>query len=94
MDRQTKQYSKVKYPGCLMDETMSGEAMVLNVIHKISNKLKFLYQKNDFLTPAALRCLLCKALMQPHFDDVWYPNLNKEIKFKPLKTNVCVFACS
>ena len=36
-DIQIKQHSKVKYPGCLMDETMSGEAMALNVIHKINN---------------------------------------------------------
>ena len=28
-----------------MDETMSGEAMALHVIHKINNKLKFLYRK-------------------------------------------------
>ena len=57
-----------------MDETMSGEAMALNVIHKINNKLKFLYRKNDFLTPP-LRRLLCNALIQPHFDyacSAWY----------------------
>ena len=43
-DIQIKQHSKVKYLGCLMDETMSGEAMALYVIHKINNKLKFLYR--------------------------------------------------
>ena len=47
-DIQIKQHSKVKYLGCLMDEPMSGEAMALNVIHKINNKLKFLYRKNAF----------------------------------------------
>ena len=31
-----------------MDETMSGEAMALNVIYKINNKLKCLYRKNVF----------------------------------------------
>ena len=50
-----------------MDETMSGEAMAPNVIHKINNKLKFLYRKNIFFTPK-LRRLLCNALRQPHFD--------------------------
>ena len=50
-----------------MNETMSGEAMALNVIHKINNKLKLLYRKNDFLTPT-LGCLLCNALIQPPFD--------------------------
>ena len=57
---QIKQQSKVKYLGCLLDETMSGEAMALNVVNKINNKLKFLYRKNSFLTPA-LRRLLCNA---------------------------------
>ena len=38
-DIQIKQHSKVKYLGCLMDDTMSGEAMALNVniIHKITS---------------------------------------------------------
>ena len=45
---QIKQHSKVKYLVCLMNETMSGEAMALNVIHKINNKLKFLIVKVFF----------------------------------------------
>ena len=64
-DVQIKQQSKVKYLGCLMDETMSGEAMALNFIHKINNKLKFLYLKNAFLVPT-LRRLPCNASIQPH----------------------------
>ena len=47
-----------------MAETMSGEAMTLNVIHKINNKLKFFYRKY-FLT-LKLRLLLSNALIQPH----------------------------
>ena len=42
---QIEQLSKVEYLGCLMDEMMSGEAMELNVIHKINNKLKFWHCK-------------------------------------------------
>ena len=45
------QHSKLKYLGCLMDEAMPGEAMALNIIHKINNKLNFFYHKNIFLTP-------------------------------------------
>ena len=81
---QIKQHSKVKHLGCLMDETMSGEAMALNVIHKINNNLKFLDCKNVFLTPK-LRRLLCNALIQPHFDyacSAWYPNLTKKLKHR------------
>ena len=79
-----------------MDETMSAEAMALHVIHKINNKLKFLYRKNDFLTPT-LRCLLCNALIQPHFDyacSAWYPNLSKKLKHRIQTTqNKCMGFC-
>ena len=78
-DIQIKQHSKVKYLGCMLDETMSRETMALSVINKINNKLKFLYRKNRFLT-LALRRLICNALIQPHFDcacSACYPNLTK-----------------
>ena len=66
----------------MLAETMSGETMVLSVINKINNKLKFLYRKNRFLTPT-LRGLLCNALIQPHFDNActaWYSNLTKKLE--------------
>ena len=72
---------------CLLDESMSGEAMsgeALNVVNKTNNKLKFHYLKNSFLTPA-LRRLLCNALIQPHFDyacSAWYPNETKKLKHR------------
>ena len=93
---QIKQHSKVKYLGCLLRETMSGEAMALNVVNKINNRLKFLYRKNSSLTPA-LRRLLCNALMQPHFDyacSAWYPNLTKNLKHRIQTTkNKCMRFC-
>ena len=47
-DIQIKQHSKVKYLGCLLDETMSGEATA-PVVNKINSKLKlFLDRKNSF----------------------------------------------
>ena len=49
-DKQIKQHSKVKYLGCMLDETISEETMTLSVINKINNKLKFFYWKNRFLT--------------------------------------------
>ena len=48
-DIQIKQYLKVRYLRCLLDETLSGDAMRLNVVNKISNKLKFLYHKNSLI---------------------------------------------
>ena len=81
---QIKQHSNVKYLRWLLDETMSGETMALNVLNKINKKLKFLDRTNSFLTPATRR-LLCNALIQPHFDYsyfFWYPNLTKKLKHR------------
>ena len=93
---QIKQHSKVKYLGCMLDEAMSGETMVLSVINKINNKLKFLYRKNRFLTPT-LRRLLCNAQIQPHFDyacSAWYPNLTKKLKNRiQTSQNKCIRFC-
>ena len=61
---------------------MPGEAVALNLVNKINNKLNFFYRKNSFLT-AALKRLLCNALMQPHFGYVcsdWYPDLSEKLK--------------
>ena len=75
---------------------MSGEAMALNVVNKINNKLKFLYRKNSFLTSALTR-LLCNALIQSHFDyacSAWYPNLTKKLKHGiPTTQNKCIRFC-
>ena len=49
---------------------MSGEAIAINVVNKINNKLKFLYRENSFLTPA-LRCSLRNELIQFQFDYVY-----------------------
>ena len=81
-DIEIKQHSQVTYLGCVMDETMSGEPMALKVTNKINGKLKFLYQKDSFLT-LGLRRVLRNALIKPHFDyacSAWYPNLNAKLK--------------
>ena len=61
--------------------------MALNVVNKTNKKLKSLYHKNSFLTPA-LRRLVCNALIQPHFDyacSALHPNLTKKLKY----INIC-----
>ena len=59
----------------------------------MNSKLKFLYRKDNFLTPA-LRRLLCNALIQPHFHyacSAWYPNLTKKLKHRIQTTqNKCI----
>ena len=64
---QIKYYHTVTYPGCSLDETLSGKAMALKVVNKINSRLRFLYRKNIFLSPPLCR-LLCNSLIQPHFD--------------------------
>ena len=91
-----KQYSQVVYLGCILDSKLSGEAMAIQAIGKISGRLKFLYRKQTFLTPF-LKRLLCNALIQPHFDFAclaWYTNLNKKLK-KKIQTcqNKCIRFC-
>ena len=50
-DIQIKQYSKVTYLGCILDEAISGLSMTY-LISKINSRLKILQRKNKFLTPA------------------------------------------
>ena len=45
---QIKQHSKIRYLGCLLGETMSGEVMAPKIISKSNSKLKFFYRKNLF----------------------------------------------
>ena len=81
-----KQHSSVSYLGCILDETLSGESMALNVINKINSKLKFLYCKNKLLIPH-LKRILSNALIQPNFDyacAAWYPQLTLNLKKKNL----------
>ena len=86
---ESKQYSSLTYLGCILDNTLSGEAMATKTIKKINARLKF-------LTPD-LRRLLCNALIQPHFDYVcssWFPNLNQKLKKKLQTTqNKCIRFC-
>ena len=41
-----KQQAQVTYLGCVLDESVSGEHMALNVVNQINGKLKLLYRKN------------------------------------------------
>ena len=91
-----KQNAKVKYLGSILDETLSGESMALNIIDKINSCLKFLHRQNRFLTPPLCR-LLCNALIQPLFDYAciaWFPNLSKKLRLRLQATqNKCIRFC-
>ena len=95
-DIKIKQNHQVKYLGCLLDNSLSGESMALQALTKINGRLKFLYRNQSFLS-TSLRRLLCNALIQPHFDfacAAWYPCLNKNFKNKiQVAQNKCIRFC-
>ena len=78
------------------DETMSEETTTLSILNKTNNKLKFLYRQNSFLGPT-LRRLLCKTILQTHFDytcSAWYPNLTKKLeKLNSDFFEKCIYFC-
>ena len=45
-----KQYSKVTYLGCILDETLSGESMAIHVINKVNSRLRFLCRQSRHLS--------------------------------------------
>ena len=62
-----KQPDTVEYLGCQLDSKLLGEALASKVLQKVNTKLKFLYRKSIYLTPA-FRRLIGNTLIQPHFD--------------------------
>ena len=62
-----KQHANIKYVGCILDESLSGESMALNVIDKLNLPLRFLHRQDRSLT-TSLRRILCNALIQPLFN--------------------------
>ena len=52
----TKQHSKVTDLGCMLEETISGEPMTLEVINKINGKLNFSLRKIDILQKHSADC--------------------------------------
>ena len=67
--------------------------MARQVVIKVNAKLKFLHQKNKYLTPN-LRLSPYNVLMQPYFDyacSAWYCNLCKKLKNKiQTSQNKCI----
>ena len=65
-DVKIKQYSKMTYLGCVLDDCLTGESMAMQVCTKVTSKLKFLYRKNRFLSKD-LRRLLCNSTYSATF---------------------------
>ena len=74
----------VKYLGLILDDNLSGESIVYNILKKASCRLKFLYRYADILNTNS-RKTLCFSLIQCYFDyssSSWYSGINKALKKK------------
>ena len=49
-DTEIKQHTKVTYLGCILDNNLSGESIVTEVLDLISGRPKFSYRKQNLLT--------------------------------------------
>ena len=79
-----KSVEKVSYLGLTLENTLSGDCIVTNIIKKASSRLKFLYRYKDMLNENS-RKILCSALIQCHFDyccSSWYSSTSKTLKNK------------
>ena len=79
-----KQVTNVKYLGLQLDNHLSGESTVNNILKKTNSRLKFLYRHKDMLN-FKCRKTLCSSLIQCHFDyscSSWFPGVNKTLKDK------------
>ena len=74
----------VTYLGLSLENTLSSNSIVSNIIKKASSRLKFLYRYKDILNENS-RKILCNALIQCHFDyccSAWYTSTGKTLKNK------------
>jgi hypothetical protein len=79
-----KPTKEVKYLGLKLDNTLSGDTVVKEILSKCSNRLKFLYRHRNSLN-FNTRKTLSLALIQCYFDysvSSWYMGLSKANKKK------------
>ena len=79
-----KSVKNVSYLGLTLDNTLSGDCIVTNIIKKSSSRLKFLYRYKEILNESS-RKILSSALIQCHFDyccSSWYSSTSKTLKNK------------
>ena len=83
-DDEIKNVNCIKYLGLQIDNNLSGENAVKNILNKANSRLKFLYRHREMLN-LSTRKTLSSALIQCHFDyscSAWYPSINKTLRDK------------
>ena len=74
----------IRYLGVDLEQTLSGTAIVENILKKGNSRLKFLYRQAKYLNTRS-RKLLTSALILCHFDyacSAWHSGLQKTMKHK------------
>jgi len=74
----------IKYLGITIDQTLSGDTMVNQVVNKVIGRLKFLYRHSSYLNQT-LRKNLCSALLQCHIDyccNAWFTDISAKARGK------------
>jgi len=88
-----KSTNSVKYLGATLDQHLSCESMVNEIIKKASSRLKFLHRKKSFLT-VHTRKLLVSCLIQCHLDYAccfWFHSISKKFKDRlQILQNKCI----
>ena len=80
----TKTSKNVKYLGLILDQFLSGEKTVNDIVNKVNSRIKFLYRQTHFMKIETKK-LLASAIVVPHFDYAiasWYCGLTKTLQNK------------
>ena len=74
----------IRYLGVDLEQTLSGTAIVENILKKVNSRLKFLYRQAKYLNTRS-RKLSTSALILCHFEyacSAWYSGIQKTMKHK------------
>ena len=80
----TKTSKRVKYLGLNLDQFLSGENTVNDIVNKVNLKIRFLYRQTNFMKFETKKTL-ASAIILPHFDyaiSSWYCGLTKTLQNK------------
>ena len=95
-DIKIEKHSQITYLGCVLDESLCVEPMILKALKQINGKLKLKKIKNKFLRPTLCK-MLYNALIQPHLDfcySAWYSTLNEKLYMKmKIAQSKCIRFC-
>ncbi len=83
-DTTIKTTTEVKYLGVNLDNSLSGEGILDNIVKKCSGRIKFLYRQARSL-PKSLKNTLCQSLVQSHLEyaiSSWYAAMTQKAKNK------------